>query len=97
MTKEKNTLTSKELFELSKHVDGYSGQKFGTWMAAESYFSHLMQRKVTRPNITTAANNCNKTADDIVSTISHTPLSALAHSVRLLEQRIKALEELMMK
>lgn len=90
-----NSLSSKETFELTKHIDGFTAQQFTSWEAAEAYFSHVMGRSVTRHNIKNAITNCGKSQDLILSQNPKSPIHSLAESVRRLEARVKALEDLM--
>jgi len=68
MARKYNQLTNTEMYQPTKLVEEFDGCKaFDTWDDVSGAFCELMERKITKPNIESAAKNCGLDLNNVLS------------------------------
>lgn len=89
MARKYNALTNKEIYKLTTVVKEYDAwEVFDTWEEITEAFAEYMQRKITKPNIESAAKNCGLNLNNVLS------LAQGNHPVAHMMAKVKELEKI---
>lgn len=95
MARKHNQLTSTEMYQLTKLVEECDVWKaFDTWDDVSGAFCELMERKITKANIESAAKNCGLDLNNVLSLSSKNhPFSHMMAKVSELQAEMRSNEE----
>jgi len=95
MARKYNQLTNMEMYKLTKLVEEFdSWDAFKLWEDVSGAFCELMDRKITRSNIESAAKNCGVDLNDVLSlSAKNHPFSHMMAKVSEMQAEIDFNEE----